>query len=556
MAEWEDKNVKGAVTLINEGEFVLPVIQRRFVWDEEKMELLFNSLLEGYSFGAIIGLEEEKNSKPLFAFRKFSADGKPCNSEEVQKLPHKQFFVIDGQQRLQTFYIGLCGSWENKNLYFDLFSDYKSNEYHFKFSTPAREKNAAKSENFWYSAAVLYNRLSTTNNDTAVADEIISEFKIEDNGKRRLVERNIKCFHEKIFKEPAIGISKVKIDSSEDKIVENRQYMVELFRRLNSEGMRLSTLDLVASKLKGFDYHMEKFLDEIVEENSDIHLEEDEIVKILLTLRDEPLKSILDLSSEDTEFAMKNSDRIKLTLQAVKIFLQKSGDYEWFSSNKNHTPISLYLLAYHIFYFAIRNNIHPLDVIEKDSANFANMKKWLKLSWLNGIWRRGCGWTPSEGGLKRLHDELSKHKGEIFPADKLFKVCQDNLHKFYSSVKWENLDDFFDPKKEYMLYLMYDGKLPPNKVLDHIQPKSKLKEENFSDDDINSIANLEYLTSADNGKKNDKPLNNWLKQVENQQKYLSLHLIPEDNNNWRIKQFNQFLKARKKLIVEKINHAL
>lgn len=557
MAEWEDKTIKDTVNLIRDGEIVLPVIQRRFVWSKERMALLFNSLLKGYSFGAIIGLEEEKNSKPLFAFRKFSVDGKPCISEEVQQLQHKQFFVIDGQQRLQTFYIGLCGEIDGEKLYFNLHSNWNLNEYDFKFSTPAKENNAVKSENFWYEAARLYRRLSETNDDSKVADEIIA--KIDDNEKIRQIERNIKYFHEKIFKNSTIGISKVKIDNTKD-ATENRQWLVELFRRLNSEGMRLSTLDLVASKLRGFDYRMENFLDEIVEENKDIHLEEDEIVKILLMLRGEPLKNILDLTAEDTKFAMENFERIKHTLQALRIFLMKSGDYNWFANAKNRSPLALYLLAYHIFYFSERNNIRPLDVIEKDTGNFVNMKKWLKLSWLNGIWQRGCGWTPSEKGIKELHRELEKFQGKVFPSEELFNVCIRNLHKFYLTVKVENIDDL-DLKHEYIFYLIYDGNLFSRRVADHIQPKSKLKdpklrEKGITDEHIDSVANLELLSSADNSKKNDKTLNKWLPQVENQQEYLSLHLIPEDNSLWVISNFKKFLNARKKLIVEKINQAL
>ena len=556
MANWETKTVKDTVTLINDGEIVLPVIQRRFVWNDEKMALLFNSLLKGYSFGSIIALEEEKDVEPLFAFRKFSIDGKPRNSEEVQKLERKQLFIIDGQQRLQTFYIGLCGSIDGEKLYFNLYGNFKTGEYEFNFSTPAKVKNATKSENFWYSAATLYSRLSTTNDDSTVAEEIISEFKIEDNEKQRRIERNIKYFHEKIFKEPTIGISKVKINSSKDKVIENRQWMVELFRRLNDEGMKLSALELVASKLKGFDYRMENFLDDIVEENKDINLDGDKIVKILLTLTGRPLKDIANLSGDESNFAIKNSDRIKQTLQALKIFLQKSGDYNWFASNKNRSPISLYLLAYHIFYFSERNSIHPLDVVEKSAENFSNMKKWLKLSWLNGIWRRGCGWTPSEKGIKELHKELEKFQGKIFPAEELFNVCIKNLHKFYSTVKEKNLDDF-DPDQEYMLYLMYDGNLSSRRVADHIQPKAKLKEMGkFTIEEINSIANLERLSSSDNSKKNDKTLNKWLPQVENQQEYLSLHLIPEDSNTWIISNFKKFLTERKKLIAAKINQAL
>ena len=48
-------------------------------------------------------------------------------------LAHEQYFVIDGQQRLQTFYIGLTGSYNGKDLYFNLNSDYKKLDFDFVY---------------------------------------------------------------------------------------------------------------------------------------------------------------------------------------------------------------------------------------------------------------------------------------------------------------------------------------------------------------------------------------------------------------------------------------
>ena len=107
MANWKSYSVKDIVTKIKDDEIVLPVIQRRLVWAEEKMELLFGSLLRGDSFGSVICIEEERYSKPLFAFRVFTRDGNNVASQEVSELSKTQWFIIDGQQRLQSFYIGL-----------------------------------------------------------------------------------------------------------------------------------------------------------------------------------------------------------------------------------------------------------------------------------------------------------------------------------------------------------------------------------------------------------------------------------------------------------------
>ena len=59
MANWKAFRVSDVVSEISEEKYVLPVIQRELVWTEEKMELLFDSLLKGNSFGGIIVIEED-----------------------------------------------------------------------------------------------------------------------------------------------------------------------------------------------------------------------------------------------------------------------------------------------------------------------------------------------------------------------------------------------------------------------------------------------------------------------------------------------------------------
>ena len=72
MAQWETKAVADVVSQISDNQCVLPVIQRRLVWEEEKMELLFDTLLKGNSFGGIMVIHEEKGDVPPFASRHFS----------------------------------------------------------------------------------------------------------------------------------------------------------------------------------------------------------------------------------------------------------------------------------------------------------------------------------------------------------------------------------------------------------------------------------------------------------------------------------------------------
>ena len=181
MAIWKTYRVADIITEISDEKFVLPVIQRPLVWTEDKMELLFDTLLKGDSFGGVMVIEEEKESKPLFNYRPFTKDGELIASRQIDKLTQLQNFVIDGQQRLQSFFIGLKGSINGKVLYFDLYSDFNT-EFEFKFENdtqklPKQSKDNADRaipEHNWYLASGLLKRLKDTNDEDQVASEIIS----------------------------------------------------------------------------------------------------------------------------------------------------------------------------------------------------------------------------------------------------------------------------------------------------------------------------------------------------------------------------------------------
>lgn len=557
MAGWKTKTVNEVVSKIRAGKFVLPVIQRRLVWREDAMTKLFDTLLKEHSFGAIIVLKEEAGRLPLFEAREFTDDGEPRKSHpQTNLLEDEQFFVIDGQQRLQTFYIGLCGSFVGKQLYFDLYSDFQRAEFDFKFALPARRRASVNRERaerpiaeaeiqtvgecLWYPVGDLYEKLSLLGgNVRKIVDEIIREENVDADNKREHIRENIARFNRNIFDLENIGISEVNIDSTTDPI-ENRQRMVELFRRLNSEGTRLNALDLVASRLKGFDNRMEDFLDRIVRENVDIRLTQDEAIKLIMTLQDKPLASVSDLDIDGEKFAgfaLDNADKIRATLANVRDFLRRTRDYGWFALSSARSPVPLYLLAYRFHH-------------DESRRDFGQMRRWLRLSLLNGIFRRGCGWTPSERGLKLLHDVLKNSRGKNFPTEELFDVCKKNLHAFRTDITGANLDDL---SRDYVFYLMYDAADFSSPV--HIQPRSRLtpslcKRCGISEAMIDSVANLHLLNRDEALDKGERRLRDWIARTD--QHYLTRHLIPADENLWKPGNFKKFLAARAQMIADKI----
>ena len=564
MAIWKAYSVSDAITEVEDEKFVLPVIQRRLVWDEEKMELLFDTLLKGDSFGGIMVIEEEKGSKPLFNYRPFTKDGGIIPSREIDKLTQQQLFVIDGQQRIQSFYIGLKGSINGKVMYFDLFSDFNS-EFEFKFENsetklPKQSKDNAERpvpEHYWYLVSSLLKRLKDTNDEDQVADEIISSKKIDDALKKKHIRKNVKAFYKNIITAETLGVSQVSINKTFDE-VSNKQRIVELFRRLNDGGTKLSSFDLVASILKGFSWEMEGFLEKMLGEYEEIGLSQDNLIKLIFLLQDDHKKEMVSIEAKDAEFAITNKDRINSTLKCVKDFLIHAKLYDYYRG-VNRSFIPLFFIAYHLFYKDkdTKSLAFYFDNYDAGNVDFPIMYEWIYHSLLNGVYRsRGAGWVAYKTGVRKLLAEIKKHKNKVFPKEELFNVYIEHPVVFTQSYKADNLDSL-DPS--FLYYLMYDrNQTIRSQDIDHIMPKSILASLKYRWDEINSIKNFQLIDYGTNrGIKNGKPFKEWMDNyVSDKPSFVKRHLIPDDERIWEESRFSDFIEQRAILICAKISKYL
>jgi uncharacterized protein with ParB-like and HNH nuclease domain len=558
MAIWKSCKISDVLNEIEEEKFVLPVIQRRLVWDEEKMELLFDTLLKGDSFGGIMVIEEEKGRKPLFNYRPFTKDGGIINSRQVEILTQLQNFVIDGQQRLQSFYIGLKGSINGKVLYFDLFSDYNT-EFEFKFEKeesklPKHSKgneDRTIPEHNWYLVSSLLKRLKDTNDEDQVAEEIIKAQNIQDANQRKYIEKNIKAFYKNTLTADCIGISKVSVNKSFDEVT-NKQRIVELFRRLNDGGTKLSSFDLVASVLKGYEWEMESFLEETLKSYEEIGLTQDNLIKLIFLLQDNHKKEMAAIEAADAQFAINNRERIKITLKCLKDFLVNSKLYNYYKDG-NRSFIPLFFIAYHLFHKQISSSELEAFFANFDTKNTEHprMEKWIYHSLINGVFKsKGAGWIPYKTGIRKLLDKMQHFKNKDFPADDLFRVYADHPIIFTRTYTKDNLDEL---ESSFVYYLMYDrGQTIRINDIDHIMPKSILEGLKFESVKINSIKNFQLIDFKTNrGLKNASSFKNWINNhVTDKAAFIKRHLIPADEVLWTEDKFEDFTTARANLILQ------
>src|ERR1017187_2995528 len=112
-------NIRTMLDMIENEELVLPAMQRPFVWEEEKILRLMDSLMRTFPIGTVLIWETDAAQR----FRNFTRDAhageRPfVNFPEAKGKRLK--YVLDGQQRLTSLYIATRGSLDGTHLHLDV----------------------------------------------------------------------------------------------------------------------------------------------------------------------------------------------------------------------------------------------------------------------------------------------------------------------------------------------------------------------------------------------------------------------------------------------------
>jgi len=118
-SEFEAKTVYDVVGRLNSqlpGALYLPAIQRHFVWHMKQICSLFDSIMQAYPIGTFLFWEVEDSQRHHYAFYEFIRDYNEHahhrdNRSAPRSLPRSLVGVLDGQQRLNSMYVALQGSY-------------------------------------------------------------------------------------------------------------------------------------------------------------------------------------------------------------------------------------------------------------------------------------------------------------------------------------------------------------------------------------------------------------------------------------------------------------
>jgi uncharacterized protein with ParB-like and HNH nuclease domain len=574
--EYQHWTIKEAMSRIASKKLYLPAIQRKFVWDAEQIESLFDSVMRDYPIGTFLFwmVEEAKhNDYSFYEFiREYHARDNWKNVLAAKPhLPDELVGVLDGQQRLNSMFVALQGSyaykrprvWANnpnafpiRQFFLNVFKPEKEEEeqdyvYAFRFLTEEEEAESFSSEVCWCRVKDLLEcrGIAEVNRFwSARLKQIPDESEISEDVRDRALD--ILCrLWERLTTIPIINYFPVRN--------QNLDEVLDIFVRVNSSGTPLAKTDLLFSTIvaqwESGREEIEAFLDKINDKGNGFRFDTDFMMRACLVLAECPVRlRVASFRATNVKLIVKNWEQITKAIdRAVDLLVEWGFDGETLSSANAVIPIG----------YAIKRGC---DV----NASRGDLRLLLIKSLVTGVY--GSSGDQVLSSMRTTMNDLVKPHG-VFDLAKLEKRIRLPQGKSVA-IDEETLDDLLRSVKgprSFALLSLLAPHLRFHQVKfhqDHIHPhagfstsalrKLKLTDEEIADwqDKRDALPNLQIMEGRENQSKSKSAFFLWLKRnypkAPDRRRYLNDHQIP--NVSLELSEFAEFFDAREALLKQKL----
>ena len=528
--------IKKAIENIKKKNYVLPSIQREFVWDTEQIEKLFDSLMRDYPISTFLFWRVEKTKVKDFQFYEFLKNYHEKNSKHNTKADldgdEDIIALLDGQQRMTSIFLSLCGTyakkipyyrWDSthafpkKRLYLNLISNSEEMEVEYDFNFLSEKELEEKENGFWFECSRI---LEFT--DISKVMEYLMLNGLMDTSKYTKSEASfalntLNQFFNVIHQKGTISYY---LEESEE-----LDKVLQIFIRINSGGTKLSYSDLLLSiataqwKDKDAREIIHEFVDEINRIGEGFAFNKDFVLKSCLVLADfSDIKFKVDnFTKENMSIIEQNWDKTSMAVRKAIELVAKLG----YSRDNLLATNALIPIAYFIYRNENENSIlHSAN----HTSNRALIKEWLARVFLKGTF----GGTP-DGIYPIMRNLVNENLGK-FPLEETIEYYKGKRKSInFSEDDIENILNLqYGKARTYCaLTLLYPSLNYSFKYhQDHIHPKSffnkrKLVSLGIEDDEqqerfidmFNKLPNLQLLQANQNTEKNNKHFSDWLDEV-------------------------------------------
>ena len=569
--------IEKAIREIQANRFVLPAIQREFVWSSEQIEKLFDSLMRGYPIGTFLLWKVQPDRVTDFQFYRFMdhyherdfRHNDTINLIEGQEVTA----ALDGQQRLTALNIGLKGwyayklpyyAWQNekafprRELYLNLKGPVDTIDfaYEFKFLRDSELKD--NNEKFWVKVGDILKfpdiqsvvHYCIENGLTQGKDKFATDTMLE---------------LWRVVKEKQLINYFLEEDQNLDKVL-------NIFIRVNSGGTPLSYSDMLLSiataawQDRDARQDIYDIVDQLNQTGEGFSFDKDFVLKASLVLTDISAIEfrVTNFKRENMLQIEKHWDDIEKALSATAHLLAKWG----YSSQTLPSYYATIPLAYHLYKIGAPANFTTSRQYDNDREN---MLYWLRIALL----KRTFSGTPDSvlrPIRKAMQSALQKEKS--FPLSAVF----DELKTTARTMKFDaaELDGLMSYRYGQIytfsiLALLYPWlKYDQLFNIDHVFPRGMfntkelrrrgIPKARWSEwlDHVNDIGNLQLLPGSENVIKSDQEFEKWLQNEcptpADLISYRELHLIPEADLSFE--KFPEFLESRSKLMRKRLAEIL
>jgi hypothetical protein len=573
------RSIEEMLTAIHKREYLMPAIQREFVWGADQITKLVDSLMRGYPVGSFLLWDVRPKTAQSYTFYEFLTDyherDNPYAVRATVPSGNGTTAVLDGQQRLASLNIALYGSfaekkkyaWWNsadafpvKRLYLNLVDEPDDEElgtkYDLRFLTDREAAPADGEADKWFRVGAV---LDLANAGPAIMREL----------EQRGIAGSADAFQRLYDLYEAVRVLKpmnyfLVTDQDADKVL-------EIFVRVNSGGTTLSYSDLLLSmatnQWRELDAREEvRSLVSEINGNAgrQFSFSKDVVLKTALTIAD------VDVRFKVTNFTQRNMAKVEAAWPQIKGALLRAATLlQQFGYNeRNLTANSVVVPVAH--YLHLRGAGDSYLDSTADAADRLALQRWVTRSLVKrGIWGSGLDTL-----LTRIRDVLRTSSTSRFPV----AVVEEAMAAVGKSLAFDNveIDELLNLKYAgqrtfSVLSVLYPG-LDLSKKFheDHIFPKSRFTKNKLLDagvpldkiDDyltaVHLLPNLQLLAGTANIEKQDALPGEWIDSTFPSEDKRATYLAENDLDGLPLDlaEFTSFFEQRKQRVRARLLAAL
>jgi hypothetical protein len=510
------------INRINSGDIRIPAFQRAYVWKQNQILDLLDSIVKNYPIGSVLlwGTTDRLNHTRNIAGYKI-----PDNTVE-----YPVNYVLDGQQRISSIYATFSDKTEqdpetasyNPNLnIFEIYYNFTKKEFLPKNEIIEGASDTMYLRNFLNGSKLIESLQKLDSTFHSDAQDLYSKF----------INYELPVVTIKHREKSEVGI---------------------IFERINNTGTKLTTLDLMTAWTWTDDFHLLESMNELQEE-----LEEKNFGDLTQNILLQTISGIIQNNTTTKAVTELTGEQVRDSWATFCESLRKSIDFMSTELNCSHIdflPFQQQMVSISKFY----------SISGRPTAKqLTELKKWFWKTSFSNRYSTGQTTDKMNSDIERMIElrsnnftEISKVKYTVSKNELIetkFSKANSLTRAFLLLMAQNNPIDLVQNVKIDITKSLSEYN---RKQYHHIFPNAFLKRQGFPQNKIFSLTNFCFLPADSNKKISSKSPSKYffdLIPTANFNSILSSNLIPLTKELYEKDNYNDFLERRAELIITDVD---